>query len=655
MCAYIAVWSLFTSPAFVLAELPIQLFAGVVFALFLGGCAVLTTEALQKRFKNCCVLTLLLAAPILPLIHPALLKILLSSWAAFELVTARKEIHRWCWPVLVVCGGIALGGVSGIVLEINQVFATLSTMSSPASRLYFVSTLLPMWQPVVDLSVLFILIGSMAYVAHVHAVQRCVVLGALFGSIVTVLQKHGGGEFLLRNQSPFWNGIARLSGSFTDPNAQGVYLCCALIFGVVPLWRELTKDRLQGMSKVILKFGVLLSVVAVIVYAALLGGSRSFFLGVAIWVALTVFTKNQRVLVPTAVVGGVALVVATMWRHVISVQRAELYLAMLPTGARRVFDALSVDRIAETLFSRTVFMHMNWEALREYGVWGIGLGRFRYYSPALAGAAGYDLGGWVDNANNFYLGLATELGILAAVVVLSTARKREITAPLFPGVGVILITVFALLLTGPHVEAPEVGLLYAVILGTLTTPKPPLGSTTEYLYGRFRLGAVTLGVICIGAGVVQLSREFGVYGWEREGHGMHQWLAPFSRVSKGCGCDGNASFTLEVAHASKEDPVSVEVRGAFGDAVQKVFSRPGVQRLTIPCVGHSRLDHEMHYHYPAKGKGTFTIVASRAWSPRDTGGADPRVFGVRLRDRLALDLVGHQDCPLLSTPSLVHP
>jgi hypothetical protein len=547
--------------------------------------------------------------------------------------------------VIALCGGIALGGLWGIVQERDLVLTTFTTIPSLTSRLYFISTLFPMWKPAVDLSLVFILIGSVSHTSNLSALKRYVVVGALLGAIVTVLQKHGAAGFLLRNQSSFWSGVDRLPGSFSDPNAQGVYLCCALIFGVVPLWRELRTAAASGVTALLIRYGVLIGVVAVIGYAALLGGSRSFFLGLGIWCALSVFLQRRSLIIPSLVVGVCTLFAATFWKYLISPEHAEFYLGMLPTGARRVLDALSMDRITETFFSRSVFLRMSWEALREYGVWGIGLNRFRYFSPALADAAGYDLGGWIDNANNFYLGLATEVGVLGAVVILATGVNRKLAVPTLKGAGVVVVTVLALLFTGPHIESPEVGFLYAVILGALTRQNSPSESNVQSLYGRSVLRAVALVVVCIGIGAVESSREVGVYTWEREGPGMHQWLAPFSRVSKACGCNGDASFNLEVAHASQEDPIIVTVKGSGGAPIQKVFSRPGIQRITAPCVPKNSSPQQVPYHYPTQGREMFTIVTSSAWSPKDSGSQDPRVFGVRLRDRRVLDLVGHRPCP----------
>lgn len=645
ICAYIAVWSFFTSPTLIRADFTTLVFSFGVLVLFLSGRALLMSDELLRRYKSFCVLSLLLVAPVLPLINLPLLKVLLSSLAAFELVTARREHQRWCLPVLGVCGGVALGGLWNLFLSWNEVSTALSTILGTTSKLYFISTLFPMWQPVVDLAVFFILIGTIVHISNIHALQRSVICGALLGALVTLIQKYGGGEFLLRNQSSFWSGIDRLPGSFTDPNAQGVYLCCALIFGFTPLIRRVRSDTQKQISSLILRYAALCGAILILGYAALLGGSRSFFLGIGIYCILSLFLKKRTIIVPIALLGGGLLLALLLWKYFIPNEQVETYASMLPTGARRILHALSLDRITETFFSRSVFLSMNWEALREYGVWGIGLGRFRYYSPALASAAGYDLGGWVDNSNNFYLGLAAELGILGALVVLSTAVNRRFSPTVMNGGAVVIITLLVLLCTGPHIEAPEVSLLYAAVFGALTSPLPSCDSRCERVQGSSRCLIFALVVICVGGGIAESTREVGVYAWEREGHGMHQWLAPFSRVSKSCGCNGNAVFNLEVARATKEEPVSVSILGAGEVTVHRSFLRPGVHRFSVPCVDSEGASDETQNYLPVQGRAHFTILSGPGWSPKDTGGADSRVLGVRLRDRLAYDLVGHKQCP----------
>ena len=260
--------------------------------------------------------------------------------------------------------------------------------------------------------------------------------------------------------------------------------------------------------------------------------------------------------------------------HYVTPETAEHYLGFLPTGARRGVEALALDRIAETFFSRSVFLDMNWVALRENGVWGVGPGRFRYYAPALATVAGYDLRGWIDNSNNFYLGVVAEFGILGAGVMLLAALRRRGSSSMAQGDGAVVFCLLALLITGPHVEAPEVALIYSMVLGILTLPRiASIKAGAGISDGLAVLKLCGLGIVVIGAAVAETTRDRGVYGWEREGHGMHQWLSPVASVERFCNCEGHAGFVLEVARASSDKPVEVEIRNGNGESVTRVFTR----------------------------------------------------------------------------------
>ena len=234
---YVAFWILLAVPAIARMTRTSLACSGVVFFTFLISSLVLDSEELLKRFKSKALLLLLLVAPIIPFFESDLLRVMLASFVVFEIVTSRIEIHRWSWPIVVLCGGIMTGALWSVVIDRSQLLRTFTGIpltSFPSLALVMV----PVWQPVAEIVVVVLLIGAASNIVNRRSVQWMLTAGALIGALFTVLQKHAGGELgiLLKNQSSFWSSIHRLPGSFSDPNAQGIYLCIALIFGVFPVW-----------------------------------------------------------------------------------------------------------------------------------------------------------------------------------------------------------------------------------------------------------------------------------------------------------------------------------------------------------------------------------------------------------------------------------
>jgi hypothetical protein len=463
-------------------------------------------------------------------------------------------------------------------------------------------------------------------------VRRGLGVGIACAALVTIAQHLDLFAFVLPNQTAFWTGINRLSGTFSDPNAQGI--CLALSYFLIA-----GDKRGRESSR---WFFVLLSIL--IVVAGLLSGSRSFVLALIIGALVGAWWKSRR-LVIVSLLAGMALILSVSLLDLYTPWFSQVVSSdLIPEGGRRVLMSCSVVRATESFFSRGIFFRMGLGLFEHFPLFGVGVNQFRSYVPALVAQLGLDIGGWTDNSNNFYLGLLTELGLLGTLVFIVTVAGRALVvkgADTFCLSGLIVLGF--LLLTGPHLDFPEVLFLTAGLVAA---------STRSRDFRALRVLTVAGISVTIGA-LSALAREQGGYLWEAQRGHSEQWLSPAAEIAVACSCDGSAELILESSYVPTTSPLTVSVRASSGESRVVDFTRSEAQKLTFRCPNQPS---QMGDHNPGKMK--FSILTTPGWSPSRAWpekSRDTRILGIRVRVRRWQDLLGIVRCatPSRSVPGAV--
>jgi hypothetical protein len=459
-----------------------------------------------------------------------------------------------------------------------------------------------------------------------QGIRRGLGVGVGCAALVTVAQYVGLFTVVLPNQTAFWTGINRLSGTFSDPNAQGIFLAVApfLIFA--------------GLERRAASRWFVWTLSSLIVVAGLLSGSRSFVLAAMLALLAGVWMISRRLLLLSLLAGcvfvaGVSLLdLYTPWFEQL------LSSAFVPEGARRVLMTCSLVRVSESFFSRSVFFILGRGLFDHFPVFGVGLDQFRYYVPALVDQLGLNIPGWVDNSNNFYLGLLTELGLLGTLLFVLTARGRVVAKDRGVVCLVGLFVLVSVLVTGPHLDFPEVLFLSAGLVAVSTRTRAVTWTHTV----TFACIGIIVGVLGV------LTREQGGYLWESRHGSFEQWLTPAAEISVACSCKGFAEVALESAYVPQTSSLAVSVRASNGELRHLNFTAPEIQQVVFRCTETDAYAYEYH-----PGTMTLSITTSPGWSPvRAWPGrtSDTRMLGVKVRGRHWEDLLGPARCVRTDSP-----
>lgn len=341
--------------------------------------------------------------------------------------------------------------------------------------------------------------------------------GAVISSIYIVLQAIGGGLNVLSNQSMLWDSLRRISGLASDPNAQGVLFGLAVWIGVLQR-REYEEFSLRRRCL----FGV--QVVCVCI-GGFFTGSRTFFL-ITGCLGATILTRKSIRSVSLFVVGLVLFVLTVTWMDYFwNIDSILGVNPWLPEGLSRIVKSGSLIRVAETFSSRMIFWKLAVSMIRDHWFFGVGPDRFANY-VALYGHSFPSLGAWIDNSNNFYLGILAEGGIIAALGFLLLISGYHFDPSRAPWFGRSVLAMLAIILFfGPHTDFVEVLVPTGFLVGCVTS---------ERLMAK-RMRASIAGVFLLLGIVIPHFRELGMYGWEYEKHGqVSRWLGPYAFVRLPC-------------------------------------------------------------------------------------------------------------------------
>lgn len=473
---------------------------------------------------------------------------------------------------------------------------------------------LPQWSPP-DVS-LFSAVLRLAVLVALFAlfsdekVLRGYALRGMFAAlplsaVVVFYQLDGGLAGILPNQTFYWDSLGRYSSTFSDPNAAGIFLILLLPF----VLREISA---AGRARLVLTLLILGSLLA----TAALSGSRSFLLGAALYLILLFYTHSKKATLALVVV--LAAAVGSLdYARLNAADEYYSLISLAPPALQRLLESLSFLKFEETFASRFIFWRVAVEVWQDNPLFGVGYGRFADYVPYYAGQLGYGIGAWTDNANNFYLGLIAETGLLGlALLFLSLSRLRvKPPEPLEEGSGTELAGHFALtclillLLFGPHLNFDEVTVLAAIILASCV-------SSRELLLPRVTAVLAAAVVVCCVA-LKAARADYSFYTWEQDPDGnFFRWSAQHATGTLECAA-GSALLKLRAANPNlTSEALRVHIR-ASGAENELVLSRPVPYEQPLACSGARRV--------------RYWLQTSRSWKPSSYARTrDDRELGVQV-------------------------
>ncbi len=379
---------------------------------------------------------------------------------------------------------------------------------------------------------------------------------------------------LVRDPSPFWKGINRMTALATDPNALGV-----LAGALIPIAYATLRGRAWF-------------VIAVLVLGGLYSGSRSFFL-LPVITALYIGWRIKGARFVCIWGGATAVFVAILIG-------STTFLPEPPAGLVRIRESLDPTRISATLESRTIFTRLSFEAFKSAPLTGVGLGRFDEYVVPLSHSLNLGTGLWRDGATSAYLEILCELGIIGVVVfsiVALSLRRADNADIIFRGLGIAFLVILAIM---PHTNFPEGVALAGLLLSQTVTPRA--------ITPRTAIAAVVT-VSMIVPFWYAPSAVYGFYPWEQNDQGFIRWTAAESGGALAC----VDSAELKLLNGSPQIQ-DVEVRSPNGSQLQTLH-RGEALTVKLPCTN---------------GTARYLVNVSPGFTPSKFGfKGDERLLGVR--------------------------
>jgi O-antigen ligase len=407
-------------------------------------------------------------------------------------------------------------------------------------------------------------------------------------SALFALAQWSGLQTALSNQTNFWTLIRRVSGLMSDPNALGVVMGLAVwCFALAAL----EKRPKGGVARI--------AWTSVVICAGVVSGSRSFLLLIGVLVVALTWQARRGLLVLGAVAVMVVVGGVTALDSYGVLVEALNDSSFLPEGIKRGVSALSLSRVDQTFGTRSLFFQIATSIGQGHWLFGIGTDQFRSYVPLIGAQSGL-VRSWSDNSNNFYLGLLVETGIVGVLLftLAAISRIREPARDIRALSGSVLVAIALVLCTGPHVDFPEVLLIVAFLVGSVTSALP--------LAPRLLRLACVVGVI---TGVIaSFNRERGVYPWSESRDHVTRWLSNRATVELRCEPDllspggAAAQLTLQAMYIPTSEPLRVKAIEAGTERAEYSFSSQERQSVKLPC-------------QPSAQRVLVTLVTRPPWSP----------------------------------------
>jgi len=438
------------------------------------------------------------------------------------------------------------------------------------------------------------------------------IAGATIASLWLFFQVLGQPGIASFNRDPFFTSMGRFPATFADPNAFGIVVAFS-----VPVLIGCTRI-FTGWAR-FLGSGLLVTLLV----AACWSGTRTFLLGLGVWFlfALVQYRPSSRMLTVKFLLSGVLGLIAISWFLVSN----KIVNSDSNPLLSRTIESLSLGKIDQFGESRRLFGRIALEASRENSLTGIGAGQFLERQPefarlALTNSELEKLSGWQDNANNFYLQVLAESGIVGLVAWLIIFSSiwflcRNVEADqVMKSLRVGLAVLFVCLVTGPHIHFPEVRLIAVSFMAILISRETREFSILKplALCSSCILMALLL-MNSISGLKTQNNSLRGFYGLEESGE---LWSSGRASIEL-CGLSGGDYLEFRSGHpAIEKEPVTA------------VFTAPGWKKeLELKDHGWNKLAFD-----DLAPSTRLELEVSRLWSPLQSDiHGDARWLGLRVK------------------------
>ena len=514
------------------------------------------------------------------------LVLLLSTWGLLSLVVEFGNIE-----VLLQEGKFeALGG--------SPVFQQISF----ALSLFLFGSLLEIWSRDDDERDAFLhglLVGGAGAVgiSVVHALSRIVPFAL---------------PLPFPQQLPVWDQLDRPVGTFTDPNAFGVF--CAIFLLLVLVKAFCTFKRWEKIACVFL--------VPLLLLGGVLSESRTFFLllGVCLVSCLGFLFSQRKTRRIGFVVFGVILLLSLFGFLVFPAELSGFI------GDSRFGNTVTklLSGNVEVIQDRLQFSTLAWLVFLHAPVTGVGLYEFSGVMTSFAHFYGVPLGLWIDNPNNAYLGLLAELGLVGIALLFFSLygvkfrfRNEPTSLPhivLLSGA----IAFFISLIVGPHYLFPEVLFAFGLMISLLYRLEERV---------RFQSKGVVIALFAVPLIYLAVQKgEFGVHHWERDDRGeLFRWTARSFQTWSNC-----SDFQAELLIRNGGDE---RVSVSFEGRIPPISLASGeVRTVQIPCKKHRPFRGRT-----VRGEVVGSFIASDI--------NDNRLLGIQLLQREPEEIVEAQLTP----------
>ena len=580
------------------------------FALFIFLALLLLGRKFDKKNQFACVL-LGVITPLYPWFGSGTLLAAALIFLIHNKNDFSSEPCNWSYPFLLICAGWVTAEILLLfpyaeLLAINKKFNTASEV------LFVFDNWLNKSPPVLFLAAIqFARYMVIAFLFAYFVGNKDKSVGFLKGIgaglclslLLSFLAYFGFESFVSANQNSYWNKIGRFSGTFTDPNALGIFI--ALIAPVLFAFSA-------GLNKTLKKYA-LYAFISVLLFCALYSGSRSLVVALVIYLTWLLYTRSKQLLFSM-----LAFAMICIFLFNVSVDSPDKYLAdlELPGSIERVLASIHVSSLPGSLESRVVFSKLSFSIWLQHPIIGVGLGMFNQLVVPYAHWLGIATDLWVDNPNNFYLAILVELGVLGALALLYCLRDMRWSSskdPFVIAAKLSLVVLVILLLLGPHLAFDEIAVLTAVILSmSVIADSKTLSSKTYFL----------IFIISIFLGLYRVRNlDQGFYAWERDSISYFRWTQARAWGKLPCNENGLATLRLEAANPglNNRNPVIVTLSTRGNAESIRLFDHSEKVR-EVRCESG---DHEVFYD----------LAVSRVLVPsRDiNNNSDPRILGVKLR------------------------
>ncbi len=383
------------------------------------------------------------------------------------------------------------------------------------------------------------------------------------------------------SEAPYWSSQGRVSGTLQDPNAMGLFAFLAIVFCI----SRIKESRLAGVISVLWFI------------ASLFSGSRSALIGIFLFVYIATYSKRTLF---------VSLSLCAIFIFVsVNALPTLVDTEVLPVSAVRLLQLLEVGQLAESTLNRTVFYRAGLSLWLHHPLYGVGPGAFADHLVAVSDQLGLGTGLWRDNANNFYIGLLCELGLIglaASIFAIGHARIR--VAVLNPILIAGVLSFCCILFTGPHISFVEILFIFLLLVS----------SVFEFKNRAYTLLLSLLFVPSLLAiPFVQRATGGGWYNWEKDGSEYYRWSGLYATSYQRCE-NGKASLRVRSLNPSTDVTVHVSTR-----AKPDTFTlKPGTSLVrTYQCDNEKAL--------------FFELQLSDVWSPAEVSKSpDMRLLGVQV-------------------------